>query len=1180
MADLLSPRLGHLIVAGVLLVAMIPFAGCRLVKPSADLQADGIRRLAEEECRRIENRLGNDLERRQRRSDELEKKFRDRRLQAADFRPREALLSERQGIITGYFGEIYYYKFTALPVGGWQLLNKNQDLYYIRRVDQDRYYLAFFMTMDIASLSRQLRYPYAQAQFKYLPENLPPGRSEFFSDPVQGRFVYNHFFANLNNQLVLELSVNHRVLLGHFQRQQRIVMGILLAVLALMLLTLAYWAPFRAKRWVWWVMKLFAASLLLVVVTLIFVGPGGGDGDLFITLGSIQFRSIFQVLAILLFLFYLMRMVRQRLRFRNPWLAIFLFNVLLPPAVLLAGFILKRINFSFANFEFSLGYLGLLLTLALLLGLPPVVAIHFLPERGRRWWLLLLVQLPALWLQWQLLKQDVVMLAALNLLWVLFMAMKRDGVVRLAGLILMALAITRLFSVYLINEKRDFIATNLQNVFSSQGHYAKLVAREIVYGLNSLGKPFHEFFTSAAPEQMELLWKNSLAARESHPSGIFILSPHSELLYSYSYQIPYIPIKNRDPFPFWHVEEVYGDLFGRPVALAVASIDVFRSGRHLGTILVEVVNSAELVLKDTGSASIFTINPRLKGTGLGYVKINEDNQIVENPANIHFTDLAALLQVPNRWVRFATMGVGYQGFVFQYHDDQVIIFYPERTLFKEVSDGIKTFLFLLLVWLLLRLPGFGHFQWPALVNSFSSRVFFILIMITILTTILFSVFSLNFHFQELDKQLNQVIFERGRTAQNIINSLLAESGEITQNHLFLLAGELDSDICVYENGILLYASNHRRIIRSEIPIYLNSFVRSNLESNRQQFELVSREPMRELYFRVPPGYIFALDFAGYVPDLRGARQYYLDFMLTLFFIMVSIGSVAARFFRNRILAPINRLNQGMADVEMGRLEPLPYPPVETELRNLYQGFNAMIEGIGEQKKNISELSRMKTLIQLGRKLAHEIKNPLTPIQLSAEQILRSLDDRQSDFRPTVTRAVNFIFEETEHLKKVAHGFLDLSKLEELKPELFDLQELISIEVVKHKALYGHIDFVFEAPPAVAVRADRLKIKQVLRNLLANAVEAIANKPGRIEIELTDLGDSVTVTIKDNGPGMKPNELDMLFNENYSSKEMGIGLGLIIVKRVMELHRGSVEIVSQPNRGTTVTLRLNKNVPQA
>jgi len=445
----------------------------------------------------------------------------------------------------------------------------------------------------------------------------------------------------------------------------------------------------------------------------------------------------------------------------------------------------------------------------------------------------------------------------------------------------------------------------------------------------------------------------------------------------------------------------------------------------------------------------------------------------------------------------------------------------------------------------------------------------------------FSLFSLNFNASTQETRRSQAAYRRGRSAASIINNLLADGGEMTQSHIFLLEKILENNISVYENGTLLFTSDNRKIIRSQLPLYLPSAIRDQLRQNNQQFELQKNENSLDLFFTTAGNYVFDVEFPFDSADQLRARQYYVDFMVTLFFVLIVIGLAAAIFFRDKILAPIHRLNRGMAEVQQGNLRPLSGIPPESELRELYQGFNSMLEGIQQQKNNVSEISRMKTLVQLGRRVAHEVKNPLTPIRLSAEQILRSLQDRDGGDREMIANAVRYIIEESEHLRRVAFGFLSLSKLDELKVEPFKLNDLVAEAISHLRAIYPQVRFSVAASGApLDIVADRLKIKQAIDNVLTNALEAVAGREGAIEVALARSGGMAEIRIRDNGEGISAEELERIASEEFSSKDLGTGLGLVIARRFLELHQGGLEIQSLPGTGTTVIMRFAEHVQTA
>jgi signal transduction histidine kinase len=557
---------------------------------------------------------------------------------------------------------------------------------------------------------------------------------------------------------------------------------------------------------------------------------------------------------------------------------------------------------------------------------------------------------------------------------------------------------------------------------------------------------------------------------------------------------------------------------------------------------------------------------------------------VENPSNINLENITGILEHSSQWTQFKAMAMVFKGYIFRHSGHAVIIFFPGNTLFKNLSEVTKIFLMLSLLVLLFYAKDLKKIEWRSIYYSFSIRVFTILILISFLTAIVFSVFFINFSTRTSEQKVMRMVYESGRTAQNIAYDLFEDSGEFSQDLLFSMSNILNGDVSVYENGGLVETSNYRKIINSQIPLYLHSHILTLLNEKNQKFVLFEDEKSFHLFYKIYD-YIFMVEFSNKWEKGLSEERYYTDFIITLFFILIIIGFAAAFFFRNKIISPIDGLNKGMAEVERGNLPKLEPVPSEIEIKSLYMGFNSMIEGIREQQKAISAMSRMKTIIRLGRRVAHEVKNPLTPIKLSAEQILKALKDKNPNYEEIIKQSVNYIIDETEHLKRVSYGFLDLSRLDEINAEEFDLVDLIREELFNVTQIYSHIDFSFFAESGegeaktMNVTLDKIKIKQVLKNLITNSIEAIGEKKGeiRINLEKNDRYKRVTVEVADNGGGMDERKIERAFEVDYSTKDIGTGLGLFIVKRIVELHKGGIEIHSEENKGTRVILDLPERV---
>ena len=211
---------------------------------------------------------------------------------------------------------------------------------------------------------------------------------------------------------------------------------------------------------------------------------------------------------------------------------------------------------------------------------------------------------------------------------------------------------------------------------------------------------------------------------------------------------------------------------------------------------------------------------------------------------------------------------------------------------------------------------------------------------------------------------------------------------------------------------------------------------------------------------------------------------------------------------------------------------------------------------------------------MARKVAHEIKNPLTPIQLSAEHLLRVYQDKKEDFEDTLNESTSYIIKEVENLRRIAKEFLEIAKESALKKEPFDLKEVVQNTISPYKNTFAERITLVESYEGedFICNGDKSKIQIALRNIFTNAVEAIGEQ-GKIQIKLARGKPGLTIEISDSGVGMGRETLDRIFEPYFSTKEVGTGLGLSIAKKIVEDHSGKIEVSSKKNAGTKITIVL-------
>ena len=218
--------------------------------------------------------------------------------------------------------------------------------------------------------------------------------------------------------------------------------------------------------------------------------------------------------------------------------------------------------------------------------------------------------------------------------------------------------------------------------------------------------------------------------------------------------------------------------------------------------------------------------------------------------------------------------------------------------------------------------------------------------------------------------------------------------------------------------------------------------------------------------------------------------------------------------------------------------------------------------------------------EVAKRIAHEIKNPLTPIKLSAQRLQRRLKDLQGKDGQLLQECTQVIIQHTDELKEMVNEFSNFARLPEVTPTPQKLNDLIQETMQLYLSAHPEIHFITKLEPTLPVlNLDRDQIKRVILNLIDNGITAIKtlnrSTPGRIEIEThyNEKLEIAALSIRDNGPGMSEEVQERAFEPYFSTKNEGTGLGLAIVKRIINDHGGYIRLSSSADSGTTFMIEL-------
>jgi signal transduction histidine kinase len=424
------------------------------------------------------------------------------------------------------------------------------------------------------------------------------------------------------------------------------------------------------------------------------------------------------------------------------------------------------------------------------------------------------------------------------------------------------------------------------------------------------------------------------------------------------------------------------------------------------------------------------------------------------------------------------------------------------------------------------------------------------------------------------------------TARTVLDDYLFAAGTspgrrqlIDDDLLSWMARIVGHDLSIYADGRLFSTSRRELFASGLLPERIDGATLGKILHSPAGFVVETRVVMRRPFDQVEaalasiPGRLTlsgpAVVSIPLLPEQRETEEEIarLSASLTLFTLAVfGLSVLLGARTAFRVTGPIGDLVEGTHAVARGEVPRIPLPADE-ELKRLVDAFLSMAETLEKQREDLARGQRLRAWAEMARIIAHEIKNPLTPIRLSAEH-LREVWRRGDPSRDRVLEeCLANILSQTEALRGIAAEFSDYARLPEPSREPVRLRPLVE-GVVSAYAASPNIRWQIEVPDVEAT-ADARLVARALTNLVANAREALGASGGRIAVRLLERGSRWALRVEDDGPGVSPENLGKLFEPYFSSKSGGSGLGLAIVRKIAEEHGGDAKAFRLSPRGFAV-----------
>ncbi len=288
-----------------------------------------------------------------------------------------------------------------------------------------------------------------------------------------------------------------------------------------------------------------------------------------------------------------------------------------------------------------------------------------------------------------------------------------------------------------------------------------------------------------------------------------------------------------------------------------------------------------------------------------------------------------------------------------------------------------------------------------------------------------------------------------------------------------------------------------------------------------------------------------------------------------------LGLLLGRLLATRITAKLQVLVSAARSIGAGDRDVQLPAADEDEVGELVHAFDRMRHELDENDARLRRAERVAAWQDIARELAHEIKNPLTPIQMAMETLRRAHQRRHERFDELFTESTETILEEVARLSKIVSEFSQFARMPSPQPRAYSLNDVVHSVAVLYRD--GHIELSESLGDDVGdIRIDPERMTQVIQNLVLNAVQATAGveRKGRIRLVTERIApDRVQLLVSDNGPGISDADMPRVFTPYFTAKAGGTGLGLAIAHRIVDGHGGRIGVRSTPGEGTTFLIQL-------
>ncbi|WP_371134773.1 PAS domain-containing sensor histidine kinase [Flavobacterium sp.] len=475
--------------------------------------------------------------------------------------------------------------------------------------------------------------------------------------------------------------------------------------------------------------------------------------------------------------------------------------------------------------------------------------------------------------------------------------------------------------------------------------------------------------------------------------------------------------------------------------------------------------------------------------------------------------------------------------------------------------------------------------------SLRIRIFLSMIVLIIMASVLLASISI-IQFKNEAKEYHQERLERKEDAiKEHINYVLSTTtyplttenlGLIFKDKIHELAQIHSIEINIYSlDGKLLKSSKESFSVDKvapPIPKYILKLVRSSIEKRYVDIKTIDGKKNRSAFSQIKDDKFKPLGILNlpYVEDDGYYENELKSFLIRLgqvYSFMLIVAFALAYFLSSYITKSLKTISDKLSETSLNQKnEKIVLEASSKEINLLIKAYNGMVDELEKSAIKLAQSEREEAWREMAKQVAHEIKNPLTPMRLTVQSFQRKFDPTDPNVKQKMNDYSETLIQQIDTMSAVASAFSNFASMPAQQNETLNVVEVVELAMDIFNEEY--IQFQSDSPEIIS-KIDRTQLIRIITNLAKNAIQSIPEQQENksIIVSVKKELNNVLITVADNGIGIQPKDIDRIFEPKFTTKSSGMGLGLGIIKNIIENYKGTITFETEFGKGTTFIVSL-------